>query len=78
MDKKKLSVKFEYFLFHQVKHLFCVLKKNHIIEIVLYEYPCHMFRLRNKKIDLKLHKCKFIQRPGIISKLEILLRAHAT
>ena len=43
----------DYFLIHQFIHMFCVLKEpSH--QDGSFEYPQHMFRLRNKKNNFQL------------------------
>ena len=40
-------------------------QKNHLIEIIsFFEYPQHMFWLRNKKIIFLLHLCAWLQSQG--------------
>ena len=44
----------DYFLIQQLKHVFWVLKKN-VSSRPTFQYPQHMFWLRNKKTNFQLH-----------------------
>ena len=62
LDKQNIwALNFKYFLIHQFEHMFWVLEEPSQWD-GSFEYPQHMFWLRNKKINFFV--CSLNQRPG--------------